>query len=76
MRQFSHRHNRGASLRVERAAYHLNSAGQHHAAFTRFARNRHHQQRLRHFLVDLRELSLPLAGLGVAASLELGRQQC
>jgi len=70
MPQVSHTFSRAASLRVARAASHLNQAGRQLSAATHAAPDRYHQQRLRRLLVDLRELSLPIAGL--AASLERG----
>jgi len=56
--------NRAASIRLARAASHLHQAGKQLAAATQAAPDRYHQQRLRRLAVDLRELSLPLAGLG------------
>ena len=73
MHQVSHRFSRAASLRVARAASHLNQAGRQLAAATHAAPDRYHQQRLRRLAADLRELSLPLAGL--VSSIERGGGQ-
>lgn len=73
MHQVSHASNRAASLRVARAASHLHQAGKQLAAASHAAPDRYHQQRLRRLLADLRELSLPVAGL--ASSLERGGGQ-
>jgi len=66
MPQVSHTSNRAASIRVSRAASHLNQAEKQLAAASEAAPDRHLQQRLRRFAVDLRELSLPLAGLALS----------
>lgn len=73
MSKVSHTISRAATLRVTRAASHLNQAGKQLAAATSAAPDRYHQQRLRRLLADLRELSLPIAGL--ASSLERGGGQ-
>jgi hypothetical protein len=73
MERVSHISGRAASLRVERATYHLNSAGQQLAAATHAAPDRYHQQRLRRLLADLRGLSQPLSG--IALSLARGGRQ-
>lgn len=70
MSRVSHNFNRVASVRVARAASHLNQAGRQLAAATDAAPDRYHRQRLRRLLADLRALSLPVAGL--ASSLERG----
>jgi hypothetical protein len=73
MERVSHRFNRAASIRVARAASHLNQAGRQLAAATQAAPDHYHQQRMRRLLADLRELSLPIAGL--ASSLQRGGGQ-
>lgn len=63
MGQISHRSNRAASVRVARVAYFLHQAAKQLSAASHSAPDRYHQQRLLRLLADLRELSLPLAGL-------------
>jgi hypothetical protein len=54
---------RAASLRVARAASHLNQAVRQLTAATHAAPSRYHQQQLRRLAVDLRVLSEPIEGL-------------
>lgn len=63
MNRVSHTSNRAASLRLARAVSHLQRAGQQLSAATNAAPNRHHQNQLRRLAIDLREVSLPIAGL-------------
>ncbi len=73
MPQVSHVPNYAASVRVARAASHLHQANQQLAAATHAKLGRYCQHRLRRLMADLRELSLPLAG--IALRLERGGGQ-
>jgi hypothetical protein len=54
---------RVSSRRLGRALTLLNDASKQLSAATNAAPDRHHQNQLRRILVDLRELSWPIAGL-------------
>jgi hypothetical protein len=63
MQRVSHTPNRAASIHLARVVSYLHRAGQQLTAATHTAPNRYHQQQLRRLIVDLRELSSPIAGL-------------
>lgn len=65
--------NHAASLRLARAASHLNQAGQQLAAARNAAPDRHNREKLHRLARDLQELSQPVARMVAALEREGGR---